>query len=276
MLASRRLARELKLAQIGFRPDVVMGIKTIYFRQELLLDIPASRHIHLSFDDVSNQDNISKQYLESESTWDLIVTTKRHNCPEIAARGGTPLFVWAAYDPRYHASVTPYASRKYNAGFIGAARPDREWLPRRFAHDFAGEAVVVGPRWDRQYPKGYPGVTMRGPAMGNAYREIANQIQIGLVLLNSENRDQHTNRSIETPLAGQLVLAEDTPEHRELFIDGESGVLFRDVDHALSLMNELAGNPSRAAEIARLGTRLIREGSFEYADRAREILEFVS
>lgn len=273
--SNRRLERDISAISGGWVPDVVLAIKTIYFKQELILGIPARYHVHLSFDDVSNPHNVSAAYLRSEPHWDLVLTTKRHNVSEISARGGCPAFVWAAYDPRYHRAIVPFAHRKYDAGFIGAARPDRADLPQKLAQMFSGRAIVAGPRWDRFYRRPVQGVEMRGAVMGDEYTKVANSIRMGLVLLNSENRDQHTNRSLEVPLAGQLVLAQDTQEHRELFTEGESALFFTDLDDALGKLDEMMSHQTRASQIASRGHDLIRSGRFTYADRALELEEML-
>ncbi|GAB4099237.1 hypothetical protein GCM10028789_14010 [Sinomonas halotolerans] len=114
---------------------------------------------------------------------------------------------------------------------------------------------------------------MRAAAMGTDYTIVANSIKVGLVLLNSENRDQHTNRSIETPAVGQLVLAQDTVEHRELFTHGESALLFSSLEGAIRLAQQMREDPWTAARIAAAGTEKIRYGAHTYRDRAVQLAD---
>ncbi|MDU0326864.1 glycosyltransferase [Microbacterium sp. KSW2-21] len=265
----------VKAATDGFRVDLLLAIKTIYFNQRMLLEIPAAKRVHYSFDDVSNRRNLSSGYLRHEKLWDLIGTTKQHNVMEIEARGGNPLFQWAAYDPRLHKRETDFLDRKYAIGFVGAMREDREGLPDFMAHASGRDnAVIAGPRWNRRYPDGHPGIDMLPAQMGPAYTRLANDVQGGLVLLNSENRDQHTNRSIETPATGQLVIAEDTEEHRQLFSDGTSALLFSSLSEAAERIREMRHDRHRASRIAQEGYRRISAGGFTYKDRASELLRW--
>ncbi len=269
--AASSFRRELGDVSRGFDADLLLAIKTVNLPQEDLLATPARVHAHMSFDDVSNPDNITDSYLEYEPQWDIVLTTKRHNVPELIERGVRhPHFVWGAYDPDIRKRTREFRSREYLVGFIGAARPDRMDLPRQFARYARGQSIVVGPRWRRRYPFGQRGVEMRTPAMGGDYTAVANMIRFGLVRLNSENRDRHTNRSIETPATGQLAFLERTSEHEELFDDGRNAVLFGSESELWERVAELAAHPASAERLADAGYRLITQGGFTYEDRAAE------
>jgi len=277
--SSPRLTRQI-LEHYGqtirrLNPDLVLCIKTIDFDQSHLLDVGKAIKCHLSFDDVSNPENISSKYLEFESAWDIVFTTKRHNIPELQDRGvRSPRFIYGAYDPKIHFSQKSYSGRKYAAGFIGAARSDRIALPKVLAKSFPKQSVVCGPRWRRTYPIGIPDLDLFNARYGEAYKLLASQIQAGVLLLNSANRDTHTNRTFEIPAAGQLIIGPTTFEHLELFENGKEGIfLDRFSVEDISKMLDVTGDVKLMAKIAGAGQRRLLEGHHTYGDRALEILD---
>ena len=270
----RVLERTLKQETEDWRPDLLVCFNTFLFRKRHSSDCPARIRIHYSPDDVSNDENVTKHYLEGESSWDLIVTTKRHNVPELVTRGvRNPLFVWSAYDPRIHVGVPASLDRPYTLGFIGAYRPDRSGLPRQMSERIPRQGIIHGPRWRRRYPFGVSGVAMRDPANGSFFRDATSAMAAGLVLLNSANRDQHTCRSFEMPASGLLTLAQRTPEHEELLIDEEECVLFDSQDDLWEKMQRLGRSPSEFRRIAERGWQRITGGGHTYQDRAKTIVE---
>lgn len=272
-----RVRNEVSAAVSSFSPDVLVAIKTVNYDQSIFFDNRVPIRLHLSYDDVSNVDNISSRYLDRERDWDSIITTKRHNVSELLARGAKDvLFIWGAYDPEYQRSIVPLRQRRYEVGFIGAARSDRCDLPRGFAANVPGKGVIYGPRWRRHYPLGLREVALRAAATGNAYTVASNSFRIGLILLNSENRDQHTMRSFETPAAGQMILAQRTDEHSELFEEDKHAIFFEDMDEAWEKVGFLLQHDDLVAKIAEAGHQLILSGQHTYRDRAEQILAHVS
>lgn len=263
--------REALVEAAFFKPHVLIAIKTVLFDQAPLFEIPAFR-VHYSFDDASNPRNISPQYLDFESHWDLVATTKRHNVPEIQARGATPFFQWSAFDPALHFVTVPYSARQYEVGFIGASRPDRHRLPSQLAENRLVPAVIYGPRWRRNYPLGVPGVALKGPRMGERFASAANSFKATIVLLNEDNRDTHTCRSFEAPASGNLVLAPRTDEHCILFEDGRDALLYDDEEEAWSAARRALGAPRWAESIAENGWNRVRQSRSTYRDRAVQLL----
>jgi spore maturation protein CgeB len=109
-------------------------------------------------------------------------------------------------------------------------------------------------------------------AFGPSFSEIVAEAPLQLGLLNSENRDEHTARSFEVPASGGLLLAEDTPEHRDIFKSESNALFFKTTAQLLNQIDWVIANPAGAREIANAGYELITNGSNSWADRANEIL----
>lgn len=267
------VARRIRDLTVGWTPDLVLCVKTIRFDQRVLLSAPGRYRVHYSADDVSNPSNVSADYLLRERDWDLVVTTKRHNVEELGARGvGRVLFVWSAYDPTIHHGPAADVGRRYLVGFIGAMRPDRVDLPRTLAGTVPHRGLVRGPRWRRRYPTGSRGVTIGGTVPGTEYAAVSAQVFASPILLNSDNRDLHTCRSLEAPACGNLALAPRTDEHQLLLDDGTECLMHGSDEELTENMRRVAGDGRRLAGVASAGRRRILAGNHTYADRAREII----
>ncbi|MEV0247870.1 glycosyltransferase [Nocardia sp. NPDC050712] len=267
------LHAEIDRAAAEFRPDLLFVFKGVHLDQRRLLDVPARWHVHYSPDDVANPENISPAYLAHETGWDLVVTTKRHNVPELRARGAQQvLFVRSAYDPAWHQRTARRGTREYLAGFIGVCRPDRRDQLVDLARHYGDRMIVRGPGWRRIPELRTTGATIAGPVYGQQYSTVVASITANLVLLNSGNRDTHTCRTFEVPAAGGLFVGERTDEHAELLRDTVECFLFDEPAELHGILDWCATHPDKAAAVAEAGYQRITGDGHRYVDRAREIL----
>ncbi|WP_433723623.1 CgeB family protein [Nocardia sp. CA-129566] len=265
---------EIDRAAAQLRPDMVFAFKAVHLDQRRLLDIPARLHVHYSPDDVANPDNLSPQYLAHEPDWDLIVTTKRHNVPELLERGAKAVsFVRSAYDPAWHYPAARGRTPRYLVGFIGVCRPDRRAEMVALARDYGDRALVRGPGWRRVPELRTTRAAVGGPVYGSRYSAVVADITANLVLLNSDNRDTHTCRSFEVPAAGGLFVGERTEEHAELLRDTVECFLFTEQTELREILDWCARHPEQADAMAEAGYRRIADGGHRYVDRAREIMD---
>ncbi|MGN2637402.1 CgeB family protein [Nocardia takedensis] len=263
----------IERAAAELRPDLVFGFKSVYLDQRRLLDIPAALHVHYSPDDVANPDNTTADYLAHESAWDLVVTTKRHNVPELLERGAQrTLFVRSAYDPAWHHPCARRTTRQFLVGFIGACRPDRLDGMVSLARTYGSQLLVSGPGWRRVRRLRTSRAEVAGPVYGEDFSITVAAVTANLVLLNSDNRDTHTCRTFEVPAAGGLFVGERTDEHAELLDDGSEAYLFSSRDELDEILDRCTRYPDQVAKVAAAGHRRIVEGGHSYLDRAGEIL----
>ena len=107
---------------------------------------------------------------------------------------------------------------------------------------------------------------------GEHFSTAVASVTANLVLLNSDNRDTHTCRSLEVPAAGGLFVGERTDEHAALLTEGTECLLFSDEDELHQVLKWCRDHPDRATAIARSGHQRIVGGNHRYVDRAREII----
>lgn len=199
--------RQIERVAQQFGPDMLFGFKSIHLDQARLLQVPAAVRVHYSPDDVGNPYNTTPDYLTQEGSWDLVVTTKRHNVPELVERGARRVkFVHSAYDPAWHRPCAKRVARQYLVGFIGARRPDRSALMTRLGGEHGQDLLVRGPGWRRVPALRATGATIGGAVYGDHFATAVASVTANLVLLNSDNRDTHTCRTFEIPACGGLFV----------------------------------------------------------------------
>ncbi len=199
--------------------------------------LPQARIVAYSPDDMFNPLNQSRRYLDSIPRYDLHVTTKSYNVPELEARGARDvLFVDNAYHPALHRpmELTAQERRRLAAdvGFVGTFEPDRAEMIYRLAE--AGVPVTVrGPRW-RRFEKSHPLLTIRDEYLdAGDYARALNATGINLAFLHKGNRDRQTTRSAEIPACRAFMLAERTDEHERLFREGREAEFFGSFEELL-------------------------------------------
>ncbi|MFJ4654234.1 glycosyltransferase [Nocardia sp. NPDC088792] len=258
----------------GFRPDLLFAFKSVHLDQGRLLTTPAARRVHYSPDDVGNPYNTTADYLTHEPEWDLIVTTKSYNVPELRARGArSVVFVRSAYDPTLHYPCARRGSRRYLVGFIGACRPDRRGPLVDLARYYGDRMLVRGPGWRRVPALHRTGAIVGGPVYGTDFSASVAAVTANLVLLNSDNRDTHTCRTFEVPAAGGLFVGERTGEHAALLDDGRECFLFTERAELDAILTRCAADRALTERVAAAGMRRITAGRHRYVDRAEEIVD---
>lgn len=258
----------------NWKPDILFCINTIHIPQEILLGVKCGLRAHLSYDDVSNADNLTSDYLEYEFNWDVIFTNKSYNVDELKLRTNSKVSYFAnAYNPVIHRLTMPLDSRKWDLGFIGARREDRKNLPRVFSSLGSTKSVIAGPRWRRSYPFGIQGVTFLPEVLNTEYTSLGNQIKAGICLLNSSNRDEITTRSFELPALGQLVIGKKTREHESLLENEVEAFWFDSTAEMISFASDILKDPREALRVSLAGNRRITSGKNTYMDRAEVMLK---
>lgn len=174
----------------------------------------------------------SRHFRRCVPRYDLCVTTKRYEL-ELYRRAGARdvLFNWKGVDDRFErieACKDIAGSGRDGVIFIG----HREWHYERMLEALARAGLplrIYGPRWPdvaRSAPT-LAAAVRGGAVLGDAYAATLATGKVGVGLLGKTCPDAFTDRSVEIPAAGAMLLAEDTDEHRELFRQGEEADFFR-------------------------------------------------
>lgn len=119
---------------------------------------------------------------------------------------------------------------------------------------------------------GVPGVDLRPPVYGRRYASVMGEIFASPILLNSDNRDAHTCRSLEVPACGVLAIAPRTEEHQALLDEHTECLMYASRAELEELLQRVQREPARMSAVAEAGQKRILGGRHTYADRCDEIL----
>jgi len=225
-----------------------------------------------------NPSNQSKRFLASLQLYDLHVTTKSYNVPELESLGArATLFVDNAYDPAIHRplDLTRAERDRFDTavGFIGAYEDDRARLILRLAQ--AGIRVTVrGQNWSRSLRAPHPNLRIRENWMDDRdYPSALNATRINLCFLRKVNRDRQTTRSIEIPACRAFMLAERTDEHQRLFREGIEAEFFDGFDELLAKCRHYLAHDSERRHVAEMGHRRCVLGGYSTEGRLLQIVD---
>jgi len=268
--ATTSLRAEMIRAADRFRPNILFASKATWIDPETLAGVSADVKVHFHPDDTANSEETTPTFFEAEPHWDLHLSSRQCNVDEALERGARDARrVMFAYDLDVHRPVK--VDRTHSVAFVGNRRQDRVDLIELLAQRFGKRFVVCGGKWGRSRRLARS-ATIVPPQYGLAMAAVLNSSSAALGLLNSRNRDQHTYRSFEIPACGALLVAERTPEHSEMLIDGREALFFSSVDELLGLLDRVMADPPWASAIAQAGYRRITTGGNTFEHRIVEVL----
>src|SRR5882724_8759771 len=230
-------------------------------------------------DDPWNRSHRADWFIAALPLYNFVFSPRRSNLADLRACGCRLVsYLPFAYDPELHFPEATDSIRKAEMNsadvlFVGGADQDR--VP--YCHSLAQQGFsmsLYGSYWDRYevtcpYWRGYG--DPRTIRVSTAFAKIC------LLLVRRANRDGHTMRSLEAPAIGGCLLVEDTDEHRELFGDDCTVVVyFRSIPELTERAQWLLRHPDERRRLATAAHLLITQGANTYADRLCTILEFAT
>jgi hypothetical protein len=157
--------------------------------------------------------------------------------------------------------------------FIGTAFPERgsfmaELLRRRLP------LAIYGNRWQRLKEWPLLKQVWRGPGISDDdhYARAIAGAKVCLGLLSKENRDLHTQRSMEIPSLGGALCAERTSEHESLYTGGKEALFWSDPAECAARCEELLTNERLRRSIACAGHARFLANGWTNERVAREVL----
>jgi len=278
---SRRLLHTVPL----FDPDLIWVEKGNMIAAATLARLKAScpSAILASYtdDDMFAGWNRTRAYAAGLRHYDIVFTTKSYNAnpDELPAMGAKRVVVVdKAYDPDQHFPIElngyERAALGADVGFIGSYAPEREMLLRSLAS--TGVKVRV---WGNGWVKvsGGDNLCIEGRPLINVgerldYTKAICATRINLGLLRKANRDLQTDRSIEIPACGGFLLAEQSPEHEQLFVNGREAAFFTSPNDLVTKIRHYLVNEDERVAIAAAGRRRCIESGYSHKDRMRVML----
>ena len=264
-----RINEQILTLAAAHHPDILWIDKGLIIKPDTLIQVkklfPRTVAVSYSPDDMLNPDNQSNYYLQGIPLYDLHITTKSYNVPELKALGARAVIrVNNAYCPKTHRPMELSSEERQQlggpVGFIGAyERPRAEllvWLARQ------GVPVKVWGHWPRRLGNGLKNLTVMGrPLWGEDYAKAICAFDINLGFLRKKNRDLQTSRTMEIPACGAFLLAERTPEHLALFEEGREAEFFSSPEELLDKVRHYLAHGEERRRLAAAGrARCLRSG----------------
>ena len=275
--------RQLLAVARSFAPDLVWLEKGLTVEASTLRALrarwPGVTLVNYSGDDMFNVRNQSRQWLACLPLYDLNVTTKTFNVPELWAAGARDVFhVDKSFDPRIHRPmpVTPDVRARLGGevGFVGWPEAERAASMTHLARH--GVAVRIWGPW-RRTRRSHPNLRIEGrPVWSDDYASALSAFRINLCFLRKRNRDRVTTRSVEIPACGGFMLAERTDEHLALFEEDREAVYFSTDAELLDKVRWYLSHEAARARIAGAGRRRCLRSGYNYERRLQAVLAHVA
>lgn len=233
---------------------------------------PHVRIIGYSPDDMAQPHCSSRYFVAGLPLYDAFITTKSFGVAELREMGcNVVVFSPNAYDPETHRPPPEDTPKSIAVGFIGYFEEARCRSIRALCE--AGVSVTAtGPGWVENR-KRLPGNAVCLPAAtGSNYTARIHATQINLGFLRKINRDLQTQRSVEIPACGGFMLAERTPEHENLFLEGKEADYFNSDEELLRKTRWYLEHSEACARVAACGLLKCRTGRYSYAERLEDAL----
>src|SRR5262249_53977534 len=136
---------------------------------------------------------------------------------------------------------------------------------------------IYGHRWDRAPEWSKLRRIWRGPGI-YAEEDYAKAIQCAKIcigLLSKGNRDLHTQRSLEIPSLGSVLVADRTSEHELLYQEDKEAVFWSDVEECAVKCKILLSDHELRRNIARGGRARYLANKFTNEHIASQILSAI-
>jgi len=258
-----------------FSPNYLLTTGAGPIDESALRDIGALgvRRLNFSTDDPWNPGQRAPWFMRALRHYDAVFSPRRSNLDDFRRHGIRRVeYLPFAYDPFLWTSepaTQKVAASTCDVLFVGGA--DRDRTPFIAALSRAGLRVTVyGGYWSRLGPG-----TVRDMGLGDAaaIREATLAAPVSLCLVRRANRDGHVMRSFEIAAIGGCLLAEDTPEHHEIFGEEGKRVLYFDTEATMiDRARLLLSDPALRQRLATCAHRHIVSNRNTYRDRLETML----
>jgi spore maturation protein CgeB len=261
-------------------PQLVIVLKGLWLARD---DIDAAKQIAarvvlVNHDDFfsSNRYNWSTVQHEALSSYDCVYVTRRVNVDELVAREIEARFFPFSYHPAIHRLVPSAAGETHpDVVFVGSYERNRAEALEHLLSRTSRRVSIYGEQWDKLRGRSplRPAVQTRFIS-GDELCRVIGGAGCALGFLRKENRDEYTQRSVEIPACGGVLLAERTVEHSRMFKEGRDADFFdvNDPDELLAKVEKICGDSKYAATLRANGTAVVRTMGFTYMDRVQQLL----
>jgi spore maturation protein CgeB len=229
--------------------------------------------VNYSTDDPWNSVLFAPWFMSALPSYDAIFTPRHANLDDFRrCRVRAIHYMPFGYDPEVHRPSCDKAppGAPCDVLFVGGCDADRLHLIGALVE--AGfDLALFGRYWGR-----HPATRRfwRGVADQDTVRAASASAAICLCLVRRANRDGHVMRSFEAAAIGGCVLAEDTPDHRDIFgPEDEAARYFKSIPEMVKQAEILKADPDLRRRLAQGLRGRVSSRKDTYADRLRAMLQ---
>jgi len=272
----RRFGDDLVATVDRCRPEWILTTGMAPCTEQALVAIGRMGVERINFlsDDPFNPIHRASWFLKAVRHYDHIFSPRRANIPDLIALGcGRVSYLPFGYEERlqYPEPLTDAEAEQLGSDVLFVGGADRDRLPFVASLVATGLRVALyGDYWER-FPE--TRLHSRGHVDPAILRKATRAARVAICLVRRANRDGHVMRSFEIPAIGTCMLAEDTPEHHEIFgEDGAAVLYFQSRAQMIEKLRWLLAHEDERQRLAAAAHRLILGGRHTYRDRLVAIL----
>jgi spore maturation protein CgeB len=271
---------EIIRAAQRFQPDMLLGFKSPYVLPRTLI---ALRELGIpSYNYYPDRVKLAQgsPIAEALPEYDCLFDTKRKWDGDTAEwlHVRNRVFLPHGYDSELHRPIQMHSRSLQTYGcdvsFIGAWSTRKQPILERLVELQPGvDLRIWGDCWEKspklkQFVRG-------GAVFGEQYiRAIqASRINLGIMGITDEVKDETTTRTYEIPACGGFMLHERTPEVLELFEEGKEMACFDSPEELAEKIDYYLVHPEEREAIAAAGHRRCVP-AYSYTERVRRIIDW--
>ena len=130
---------------------------------------------------------------------------------------------------------------------------------------------VFGHGWDKQLNPA-PNLRIHDAVYDEGFWEKMRAYRVQVNIFRPHNEGSHNMRSFAVPAVGGIMLAPDSPEHRQFFEAGEEVFLYRNEEEFISMTKKILSLPEeQAASVRRKAREKSLSAGYDYEHRAAHV-----
>lgn len=119
---------------------------------------------------------------------------------------------------------------------------------------------IYGGQWEKfKYYKKYIDYFGKKIMDDDLYVKLIQSAKLSICLPSKANDDDITNKSLEIPYIGTLLLAKKTKTHSEIFKENKEAIFFENNNHCIKIIKKILKNENQRLKIAKAGHKRINK-----------------
>lgn len=264
------------------KPDLIIILKGLFIFKETIEKLKSISPyvININHDDFFSLNKYNKSNIQFNaiSAYDSIFVTRLINLNEIMLINKNTFFFPFSYYHKLHHWGSFKKEFNYDVIFIGTYEKERCKLLENLVIQIPNLKLgIYGEQWGkvRDWSPLKKFIKSKNGLWGQMFVDATFSSKISLGFLRKENRDEYTQRSLEIPACGGLLLAESSSFHKKLYIEDKEASFFdpENVQTLVVKINQLLSNEKNIENIKINGHFKVNQSNMTYEDRIKQLIK---